>query len=53
MELILVRLSCVENFHIAVLHPYRQPVSGRAVTKAEYLAAKVMLLELSTLPEIP
>ena len=44
MELILVRLGCVENLDIAVLHSYSKPVSGRAVTKAEYLAAKVVLL---------
>ena len=53
MELILLRFTGMENLHIAVLHSYREPVSGRAVTKTEDLAAEVMLLELSSLPEVP
>ena len=53
MELILVRLSSVEDFNIAVLHPHCQPVSGGTPAKAEYLTAEVMLLELSSLSEVP
>ena len=53
MELVLVWLSCVENFHIAVLHPHSKPVSSGTPAETEDLAAEVMLLELSSLPEVP
>jgi len=53
MELVLVRLSSVEDFHIAVLHPNCKPVSSGTPAKAEYLTAEVMLLELSSLSEVP
>ena len=53
IELIFVRLRCVENLHIGVLHADSQPVTSGAITQAEYLTAEVMLLELSALSKIP
>ena len=53
MELVLLWFTGMENFHIAVLHSYGEPVSCRTVTKTEDLAAEVVLLELSSLPEVP
>ena len=53
IELIFVRLRCVENLDVGVLHADSQPVTSGAITQAEYLAAEVMLLELPALPEIP
>ena len=53
MELIFVWLSGMENLHIAVLHSYSKPVSSWTPAQTEDLAAEVMLLELSSLPEVP
>ena len=53
MELVFFRFTGMENFHIAVLHTHGQPVSSRTVTQTEDLTAEVVLLELSSLPEVP
>ena len=53
MELIFVWLSGMENLHITVLHSYSKPVSSWTPAQTEDLAAEVMLLELSSLPEVP
>ena len=50
MKLVLVRLVTVKHLHIRVLHADSQPVTSWAPAQAEYLAAEVMLLELSALP---
>ena len=43
----------MENLHVAVLHPNGEPISSRTVTQTEDLTAEVVLLELSSLPEVP
>lgn len=53
VELVFVRFGAVEYFHVGVLHSHGQPVSSRAVAEAEYLGAEVMLLQLSSFPQIP
>ena len=53
IELVFVRLRCVEDLDIRVLHTHSKPVSSGAVSQTEYLAAKVMLLKLSALPQVP
>jgi len=53
IELIFVWLRCVENLDVGVLHANSKPVTSRTVAQAEYLAAEVVLLELSALPEVP
>ena len=53
MELVLVWLSGVKNLHIAVLHPHSKPISSGAPAQTEDLTAEVVLLELSSLPEVP
>ena len=53
MKLVLVRLSCMENFNIAVLHPDSEPVPSGTPSETEYLTAEVVLLELSSLSEVP
>ena len=53
MELVLVWLRGVENLHIAVLHSHSEPVSSGAPAQTEDLTAEVVLLELSSLPEVP
>ena len=53
MELVLVWLSGVENLNVAVLHSHSQPVSSGTPAQTEDLTAEVVLLELSSLPEVP
>lgn len=53
MELVLFRFTGMENLHVAVLHSHGQPVTSWAVTQTENLTAEVMLLKLSSLPEVP
>ena len=53
MELVLVWLRGVENLHIAVLHSHSEPVSSGTPAQTEDLTAEVVLLELSSLPEVP
>ena len=53
MELVFFRFTGMENLHIAVLHSNRQPVASWTVTQTEDLTAEVVLLELSSLPEVP
>ena len=43
----------MENFNIAVLHPDSEPVPSGTPSETEYLTAEVVLLELSSLPEVP
>ena len=53
MQLVLVRLVAVEHLDVGVLHTNSQPVPCGAPTQTEDLTAKVVLLELSSLPEVP
>merc|ERR1719239_140558 len=53
VELVLVRFGAVEDLDVGVLHSDGKPVPGRAVAQAEYLRAKVVLLQLPSLPQIP
>ena len=53
MELVFLRFAGMENLHIAVLHAHGQPVASWTVTQTEDLTAEVVLLELSSLPEVP
>merc|ERR1719239_385627 len=53
VELVLVRFGAVEDLDVGVLHSDGKPVPGRAVAEAEYLRAKVVLLQLPSLPQIP
>ena len=53
VELVLVRLRGVQHLHVGVLHADGEPVPGGAVAEAEDLAAEVVLLQLSALPEVP
>ena len=53
MELVFFRFAGMKNLHIAVLHTHGQPISSRTITETEDLTAEVVLLELSSLPEVP
>ena len=53
VQLIFVWFVTVKHLHVGVLHPNSEPVSRGAPAQAEYLAAEVVLLQLSALPEVP
>ena len=43
----------MKNLNVGVFHTHREPITSGAEPKTEDLAAKVMLLKLSSFPEIP
>ena len=53
VQLVLLGLGRVQHLHVGVLHADGEPVPGGAVAEAEDLAAEVVLLQLSALPEVP
>lgn len=53
VELVFIWLGDMQDLHIGTFHSHCQPFPSGTVTQREYLTGEIMLLQLSSLPQVP